>query len=98
MTKDQLYAVLRRPHITEKANDLKDTNNEYVFEVANTANKIQIRQAVEGLFNVKVSEVRTSIVRGKDKRVGRFIGRRSNWKKAFVTLKDGYTIDFFEGM
>ena len=98
MTKDQLYAVLRRPHITEKANDLKDAHNEYVFEVTHTANKIQIRQAVEGLFNVKVREVRTSIVRGKDKRVGRFTGRRSNWKKAFVSLKDGYTIDFFEGM
>ncbi|GMV39254.1 MAG: 50S ribosomal protein L23 [Myxococcales bacterium] len=98
MTKDELYKVLRRPHITEKANDLKDANNEYVFEVSTDANKIQVRQAIESLFNVKVSEVRTSIVRGKNKRVGRFIGRRPNWKKAFVTLKEGHAIDFFEGM
>lgn len=98
MTKDELYKVLRRPHITEKANDLKDANNEYVFEVSTDANKIQVRQAIESLFNVKVAEVRTSIVRGKNKRVGRFIGRRSNWKKAFVTLKEGHAIDFFEGM
>lgn len=98
MMKDELYKVLRRPHITEKANDLKDANNEYVFEVATDANKIQIRQAVEGLFNVRVSEVRTSVVRGKNKRVGRIMGRRPNWKKAFVSLKEGQTIDFFEGM
>ena len=61
------------------------------------ANKIQMKQAVEKLFNVHVIAVRTAIVRGKNKRVGRSSGRRPNWKKAIVTLKEGDTIDFFEG-
>lgn len=98
MTKDQMYKVLRRPHITEKANDLKDAEGTYVFEVAMDSNKIQVRQAVEELFKVSVRDVHTSIMRGKNKRVGKNFGRRSNWKKAFVTLKEGHSIDFFEGM
>ena len=68
-----------------------------LFEVNRDANKIEIRHAVEKLWNVNVLKVRTSIVRGKEKRIGRFTGRRSNWKKALVTLAPGQTIEFFEG-
>ena len=69
-----------------------------VFEVARDANKIEIRHAVETLFKVTVTDVRTLVVRGKVKRVGRFSGRRPSWKKAFVTLKPGDNIEFFEGV
>ena len=69
-----------------------------VFEVARDANTIEIKGAVEKLFNVKVTGVRTLVVRGKEKRVGRFSGRRPSWKKAFVTLKAGDNIEFFEGV
>jgi large subunit ribosomal protein L23 len=69
-----------------------------VFEVARDANKIDVRRAVESVFKVTVTDVRTLIVRGKEKRVGRFSGRRPSWKKAFVTLKPGDNIEFFEGV
>ena len=69
-----------------------------VFEVARDANKIEIRRAVEKLFKVSVTDVRTLVVRGKVKRVGRFTGQRPSWKKAFVTLKPGDNIEFFEGV
>lgn len=71
---------------------------QFVFEVARDANKVEIRRAVEALWNVEVVKVRTAIVRGKDRRVGKFTGRRSNWKKALVTLAPGQTIEFFEGV
>ena len=69
-----------------------------MFEVARDANKVEIRQAVQTLFKVSVTDVRTLVVRGKEKRVGRFSGRRPSWKKAFVTLKPGDNIEFFEGV
>ena len=98
MSRNTLHQVLKRPLITEKANDLKDLANQVAFEVAMDANKPEIRRAVETIFNVEVSDVNTAIVRGKNKRVGRRIGRRPNWKKAIVTLKSGQDIDFFEGV
>jgi large subunit ribosomal protein L23 len=87
--------VIRRPIIlTEKANLLR-TSNQVVFEVARSANKVEIRDAVQKLFNVKVTSVNTLVMRGKDRRMGRGVAKLQNWKKAVVTLKDGDTIDFF---
>ncbi len=92
------YDILRRPVITEKATLLREEHNAVVFEVDTRATKAEIKQAVEKAFQVKVEGVRTSIVRGKKARVGRSVGRRKNWKKAYVTLREGDTIDFFEGV
>jgi large subunit ribosomal protein L23 len=89
--------VVKRPLITEKAERNREANRQYAFEVHRDATKIQVKQAVEKLFNVHVLAVRTAIARGKNKRVGKNVGRRPNWKKAFVTLKEGDTIALFEG-
>ena len=88
--------ILLRPIITEKASgeDIMGQNT-YVFQVGIGSNKPQIKQAVEQYFNVKVDSVRTLIQRGKIKRTGRFIGKRSNWKKAYVTLSEGYELDLY---
>jgi large subunit ribosomal protein L23 len=104
-------SVIKRPLLTEKSARLRETGGasesaaegeEYaqkvLFEVARDANKIEIRAAVQQLFKVTVTEVRTLVVRGKVKRVGRFSGQRPSWKKAFVTLKPGDNIEFFEGV
>ena len=93
-----LTEVLRAPLITEKGTLLRETENLYLFEVATSANKIQIKKAVETLFKVKVQSVRTVTVHGKVKRLGRKVGRRPDWKKAYVKLKPGEKpIEFFEG-
>ena len=89
--------VVKRPLITEKGERNREANRQFAFEVHRDASKIQVKQAVEKLFNVHVLAVRTAVARGKNKRVGRSIGRRPNWKKAFVTLKEGETIALFEG-
>ena len=89
--------IIRRPIITERASNLQETQNKYVFEVHARANKVDNQRAVEALFDVDVVKVNTSTVHGKVKRLGRFQGKRSNWKKAVVTLADGHSIDFFEG-
>jgi large subunit ribosomal protein L23 len=89
--------IVVRPLITEKAERNRQALRHYAFEVHRDASKIQVKQAVEKLFAVHVEAVRTSIARGKNKRVGRNIGRRPNWKKAIVTLKEGETISLFEG-
>ncbi len=87
--------ILRRPVVlTEKANRLRD-KNQIVFEVSRDANKVQIKEAVQAMFKVKVLGVNTSIVRGRDRRMGRGYEKTQNWKKAVVTLKEGETIDFF---
>ena len=104
-------SIIKRPLLTEKSQRLRETGghaerpaegDEYAqqiaFEVAKDANKIEIRNAVQKLFNVTVTGVRTAVVRGKEKRIGRFTGRRPNWKKAIVTLKAGDSISFFEGV
>jgi large subunit ribosomal protein L23 len=88
--------IIRRPIVlTEKANRLREANNQVVFEVARVANKIEIRDAVQVLFGVHVTDVNTLIVRGKERRMGRGHARSQNWKKAVVTLKEGDSIDFF---
>ena len=92
------HHVIFRPLITEKSTMAKEMNNQVVFEVDKKANKIEIRQAVEKAFKVRVLDVRTINMDGKKKRVGRFFGRRAHWKKAFVTLAPGDHIDFFEGV
>ena len=92
------YDVLRRPVISEKSTLVKELENAVIFEVLKDATKAQIKQAVEQAFNVKVVGVRTAVVRGKNARVGRNIGRKRNWKKAYVTLAEGDTIEFFEGV
>jgi large subunit ribosomal protein L23 len=89
------HSIIRRPSVTEKNTDLRASQNKYVFEVAPTATKQQIRQAVEKLFNVKVISVNTMVVKGKKKRTGRFAGYRSDWKKAIVRLAEGQKIDKF---
>src|SRR6185295_2279799 len=103
--------IIKRPLLTEKSARLRETGGgasaraegedyaqQVVFEVAPHANKIEIRAAVEQLFKVTVTDVRTLVMRGKEKRIGRFSGRRPSWKKAFVTLKPGDNIEFFEGV
>ena len=88
--------IIRRPiMLTEKANVLREKNNQVVFEVARTANKVEIKAAVQKLFKVTVTSVNTMIMRGKDRRMGRGYAKTQNWKKAIVTLKAGDSIDFF---
>lgn len=91
-----VYEVVKRPIISEKSTALAEVASRYAFEVAIQANKQEIKDAVQQLFNVKVREVRTMIVHGKVKRVGRFSTKRPNWKKALVTLGEGQKIDFFQ--
>jgi large subunit ribosomal protein L23 len=90
--------VIRRPVVTEKSTIEREQQSIVTFAVAPDANKIEIKSAVEALFDVKVVDVRTSRVRGKQRRMGRFVGRRPAWKKARVTLRSGDTIEFFEGV
>ena len=88
-------SIIRRPiFLTEKSNTLRG-QNQVVFEVSRTANKIQIKTAVQTLFNVKVQSVNTMLYRGKDRRMGRGYAKMQNWKKAVVTLAEGESIDFF---
>lgn len=84
-----LYSVLKGPCLTEKASLMQEVDNKVVFKVHPSANKIEIKKAVEKMFNVKVKNVQTASVHGKQKRVGRNIGFTSNWKKAYVTLSEG---------
>lgn len=91
-----LSKVIRRPLITEQGAAMREQHNQYYFQVAPEANKHEIKQAVEHFFGVKVTQVRTMNYRGKNKRMGRFMGKRADWKKAVVTLAQGDTIDLFE--
>lgn len=90
--------LIRRPVITEKSTRLKDGSNTICFEVARSANKIEIRRAIEKLFSVKVMDVRVANREGKWKRMGRFLGQRKRWKKAYVRLAPDQKIEFFEGV
>jgi large subunit ribosomal protein L23 len=87
--------IIIQPLMTEKASILQGEQNQVVFIVDRDANKIEIRKAVEKIYNVKVKTVHTQIVRGKMKRQGRSMGKRPNWKRAIVTLAEGSSIDFF---
>jgi large subunit ribosomal protein L23 len=91
------YDTLVAPLITEKGTLINESSNQVIFRVRREASKEEIRQAVESLFKVKVEKVRTVNLLGKWRRVGKSMGRRSDWKKAYVTLAEGQTIDFFEG-
>jgi large subunit ribosomal protein L23 len=88
--------IVRKALITEKGTALRELRNQYHFEVARDANKIEIRRAIETIFSVKVDNVRTMQLRGKVKRQGRYQGKRSDWKKAIVTLLPEQKIDLFE--
>lgn len=91
----QTHEILVRPIITERATSAAERLNQVTFEVAKTANKHQIRDAVQAAYGVSVEAVRTMILPGKLKRRGQSVGKRPNWKKAIVQLKEGDTIDFF---
>jgi len=95
----RIQEIIRRPLITEKSTELRDENNIVAFEVDRRANKVDVKRAVEAQFKVKVSEVRISRVHGKVRRQGRYVGRRPDWKKAYVRLAAGEkAIEFFEGV
>jgi large subunit ribosomal protein L23 len=105
------HQIIKRPLLTEKGTRLKEHGGapagtfseeelqpQVLFEVAMDANKIEIKRAIEALFSVKVVDVHTQVMRGKEKRIGRYMGMRPNWKKAIVTLAAGNKIEFFEGV
>ncbi len=96
--KKSYYDLIRYPMLTEKTMTARENCNQYAFAVDRQANKVEIKKAVEKLFNVKVSGVRTQMVKGKMKRLGRTMGKRADWKKAIVTLQPDQKIEFFEGM
>ena len=93
-----IYQVIKEPRITEKSNIQKEDTNQVTFKVHKKANKVEIRQAVETFFKIKVLDVRTMNVRGKRRRMGKTVGKKSDWKKAVVRLAPGESIEFFEGM
>jgi large subunit ribosomal protein L23 len=94
----KLTDIIRRPLITEKTTVIRDDGRTLVFQVAMDANKIEIKRAVEQLFGSKVASVRTSLAHGKMKRQGKYQGRRSDWKKAYVTLREGEKLpEFIQG-
>ncbi len=97
MSQERLLPVLLAPQISEKATFIADKNEQVVFKVASDATKPEIKAAVELLFKVQVESVQVANVKGKEKRFGRFIGRRKSWKKAYVSLKPGQEINFAAG-
>ena len=90
--------VIKKPCLTEKGMTLQEVNNQVVIKVDPQANKIEIKEAVEQMFNVKVDKVRTANMHGKTKRVGKHSGRKSDWKKAIVTIAEGHKINFLEDL
>jgi large subunit ribosomal protein L23 len=93
-----VHEIIIRPLVTEKSTTALERDGAYSFVVARDANKVQIAQAIEYLFNVKVRDVRTMQYRGKERRMGRYVGRRATWKKAMVKLREGDSIEIFEGV
>lgn len=94
MNEERLLKVLLAPHISEKATIAADSANQHVFKVATDASKAEVKAAVEKLFNVKVDKVQVVNVKGKSKRFGQRLGKRSDWRKAYVSLEAGQDIDF----
>jgi len=92
------YDIIIRPVVTEKTSIQKEDHNQVSFEVDRRANRVEIRRAIEQIFNVRVADVKTMQVKGKVKRRGRIVGKRKDWKKAIVKLMPGERIDFFEGV
>lgn len=97
MNQERLFTVLIAPHVSEKSARNTEKNNQYVFKVSMDAKKPEIKKAVESLFEVSVSGVQTSVAKGKTKRFGQKMGRRKDWKKAYVTLAEGSTIEMMSG-
>jgi large subunit ribosomal protein L23 len=97
MNQEKMMRVLLRPVVSEKSTNLADASRQFVFQVAGDASKPEIREAVEKLFKVQVDAVRVASVKGKNKRFGAVLGRRKDWKKAYVRLKPGFDIDFAGG-
>ena len=95
---NDLNKVIKKPCLTEKGMSLQESNNQIVIKVDPRANKLEIKEAVEKLFKVKVTKVRTANILGKSKRVGRYSGSTSDWKKAVISLADGHKIDFLAGL
>ncbi len=93
-----VYQIIKRPLVTEKGTKQKEQANQLAFEVDRRANKILVRNAIESIFKVKVLSVRVMNVKGKERRVGRNVGRRADWKKAIVRLAPGENIEFLEGI
>ncbi len=94
MNQERLMTILLGPHISEKTASIADNNNQHAFKVIRGAKKEEIKKAVEKLFDVKVAAVNTINMNGKQKRFGRYAGKRADWKKAIVTLEEGHDIDF----
>lgn len=92
------YDIIKRPLVTEKTTIQKEESNQLSFEVDRSANRVEIKRAVEKIFKVRVANIRTMHVKGKTKRRGRILGKRRDWKKAIVTLMPGERIEFFEGV
>lgn len=97
MNQERVFKVLVGPHISEKATTLADGKSQFVFKVATDATKLEIKKAVETLFNVKVERVSTLNVKGKTKRTVRGFGKRNDWKKAYIALQAGQDLDFTSG-
>ncbi|VFP81928.1 50S ribosomal protein L23 [Candidatus Erwinia haradaeae] len=95
---ERLLTVLRAPHFSEKASRVLEKTNTIVLKVSNDATKLEIKTAVQRLFSVKIKDVNTVLVKGKSKRHKQRIGRRSNWKKAYITMTKGQTLDLFGGV
>jgi len=93
-----IFQVIKEPHVTEKSGLLKEGVNQISFKVHRRANKIEVKQAVETLFKTKVLDVKTMNMRGKRRRMGKSLGKKSDWKKAIVKLAPGENIEIFEGM
>jgi large subunit ribosomal protein L23 len=93
---EKIFSIIKKPIISEKSTALAEVANRYVFKVDNTATKTEIKNAVEQLFKVKVKAVNTIVMHGKNKRAGRFEYKRSNWKKAIITLVQGQKIELFQ--
>ena len=92
------YDIIKRPLVTEKTTIQKDSYNQVSFEVDRKANRVEIKRAIEKIFNVRVVRVQTMQIKGKTKRRGNILGQRKDWKKAIVALMPGERIDFFEGV
>jgi len=97
MNQERIFNILIAPHVSEKAALNAENNNQYVFKVAIDAKKPEIKKAVESVFDVQVLKVQTSVAKGKIKRFGQKLGRRKDWKKAYVTLAEGSTIEMMSG-
>ena len=94
MNRERMYQILLGPHVSEKSTMAAETSNQIVFQVATTATKVEVKQAVEALFDVQVKQVSVVNVKGKTKRTRNGLGRRSDWRKAYVRLAEGQDIDF----